>query len=249
MVSEDFNAMAARLEEMVSQLQQAVERQERFVGSFAHEMKTPMTSLIGYAGLLRDGTLTPEEQDEAVGYIYSEGKRLENLSRKLLELLVLRQGNLALALISPAELISTLAERLRPLYAAKGIEVTWDCQEGLSRLEPDLTWSLLLNLADNAQKAMENGGALHFELKMLRSGCRIRVLDTGRGIPPEALDRLTEAFYRVDKARSRAQGGFGLGLALCQEIAELHNGSIRFDNRSDGVRGSCVTVELRGGRT
>ena len=75
------------------------------------------------------------------------------------------------------------------------------------------------------------------------------MLDTGRGIPPEALAHLTEAFYRVDKARSRAQGGFGLGLALCREIAALHNGSIRFDNRTDGLRGTCVTVELRGGRT
>ena len=247
-VSEDFNAMAARLEEMISQLQQTMERQESFVGSFAHEMKTPMTSLIGYAGLLRDGTLTPDEQDEAVSYIYSEGKRLENLSRKLLELLVLRQGNLSLTAISPAELIRTLAERLRPLYAVKGIQISWECQEGLCRLEPDLTWSLLLNLADNAQKAMENGGTLRFELDLLTDGCRIRVLDTGRGIPPESMDRLTEAFYRVDKARSREQGGFGLGLALCQEIAALHNGSIRFTNRPDGRHGTCVTVELKGGR-
>ena len=248
MVSEDFNAMAVRLEEMVSQLHQAMERQERFVGSFAHEMKTPMTSLIGYAGLLRDGTLTPEEQDEAVGYIYSEGKRLESLSRKLLELLVLRRGDLPLAAVSPAELICTMAERLRPLYAAKGIQVSWDCRAGMCRLEPDLVWSLLLNLADNAQKAMERGGELRFEQSMLPDGCRIRVLDTGRGIPAESLIHLTEAFYRVDKARSRAQGGFGLGLALCQEIAALHNGSIRFENRTDGVRGACVTVELRGGR-
>ena len=248
MVSEDFNAMAARLEEMVTQLHQAMERQERFVGSFAHEMKTPMTSLIGYAGLLRDGTLTPEEQDEAVGYIYSESKRLENLSRKLLELLVLRRGDMPLAEVSPAELIGTLTERLRPLYAAKGIRITCGCQDGYCRLEPDLVWSLLLNLTDNAQKAMEGGGQLRFEQRMLPDGCRIRVLDTGRGIPAESLAHLTEAFYRVDKARSRAQGGFGLGLALCQEIAALHNGSIRFENRTDGVRGACVTVDLRGGR-
>ena len=72
------------------------------------------------------------------------------------------------------------------------------------------------------------------------------MLDTGPGIPSQALEHLTEAFYRVDKARSRKQGGFGLGLALCQEIAALHKGSLRFDNRPEG--GLCVTVELRGGR-
>ena len=73
-------------------------------------------------------------------------------------------------------------------------------------------------------------------------------LDTGAGIPEEALAHLTEAFYRVDKARSRQQGGFGLGLALCQEIAAFHNGSIQFANRADVPHGACVTVELRGGR-
>ena len=82
--------------------------------------------------------------------------------------------------------------------------------------------------------------------EMLADGCLIHVLDSGRGIPPQALEHLTEAFYRVDKARSRAQGGFGLGLSLCREIAALHNGRIRFENRPEG--GACVTVDLRGGR-
>ena len=245
-VSEDFNAMAAQMEETISQLHQAVERQERFVGSFAHEMKTPMTSLIGYAELLRSGTLTAEEQTEATGYIYSEGKRLENLSRKLLELLVLKRGDLPLAEVSPAGLIGDLVERLRPLFAQIGVAVASDCQKGVCYLEPDLTWSLLLNLTDNAQKALLGGGHIWYRCDMLPDGCRIQVMDDGRGIPPEALDHLTEAFYRVDKARSRKQGGFGLGLALCQEIAALHNGSISFQNRASG--GACVTVELRGGR-
>ena len=95
--------MAEQLEEnerqrgiYIEQLRQSVERQERFVGSFAHEMKTPMTSLIGYADLIRSGTLTQEEQAEAAGYLYSEGKRLESLSRKLLELLVIRRQGIPL---------------------------------------------------------------------------------------------------------------------------------------------------------
>jgi len=245
-VSADFNAMAARMEDTVVELRQAVERQERFVGSFAHEMKTPMTSLIGYAELLRSGTLTPDEQTEATGYIYSEGKRLENLSRKLLELLVLKRGDLPLVEVSPADLIGELVERLRPLFAKTGVTLSSDCRKGTCYLEPDLVWSLLLNLTDNAQKALVQGGHIRYRCDMLDDGCRIQVADNGRGIPANALDHLTEAFYRVDKARSREQGGFGLGLALCQEIALLHNGSIVFANQPAG--GACVTVELRGGR-
>ena len=247
-VSADFNAMAEGMERTVAELHQAVERQERFVGSFAHEMKTPMTSLIGYADLLRGGRLSPAEQAEALDYVYSEGKRLSNLSRKLLELLVVKEQGLPLTEVSPAELVEEFTDRLRPLLAVRRISVECSCQPGTCRLEPDLTWSLLLNLADNAQKALSDGGALAFHQEMLADGCRIRVLDNGRGIPEEALEHLTEAFYRVDKARSRKQGGFGLGLALCQEIAALHNGSIRFANRADIPRGTCVTVELRGGR-
>ena len=247
-VGEDFNIMAARMEETVDQLRQAMERQERFMGSFAHELKTPMTALIGYADLLRGGTLTDGERNEAAGYIYSESKRLENLSKKLLELLVLRQGELPLQAVSPAELAGALAERLRPLYEAEGITLACEGQEGLCRLEPDLVWSLLLNLVDNARKAVEGGGHIRLEVELLPDGCRFRVSDDGRGVPPQALEHLTEAFYRVDKARSRAQGGFGLGLALCQEIAALHGGSIRFETRPPSEKGTCVTVELRGGR-
>lgn len=252
-LSKDFNTMAGQLENNIKQkerhikqLRQSVERQERFVGSFAHEMKTPMTSLIGYADLIGSGTLTREEQIEAAGYIYSEGKRLESLSRKLLELLVLRRRDIPLVSVSPKALVEQLVRRLEPAYREKGICLSCDCEEGICLMEPDLAWSLLLNLADNAQKSMEDGGELRFCQEMTEEGCRIRVLDDGRGIPPQALKHLAEPFYRVDKARSRKQGGFGLGLALCREIVSLHNGSLRFANRKKG--GACVTVELRGGR-
>lgn len=252
-LTEDFNAMAEQLEAnevqteaYIMELRESVERQERFVGSFAHEMKTPMTSLIGYAELIRSGMLTPEEQTEAAGYLYSEGRRLESLSRKLLDLLVIQKHDMPLTEIDPAELIFELIQRLEPFYKKQGIAIACECESGACLLEPDLVWSLLLNLADNAQKSMEDGGELLFRLHLLEDGCRIQVLDTGRGIPPQALAYLTEAFYRVDKSRSRKQGGFGLGLALCQEIAALHHGSIRFENRMGG--GVCVTTELRGGR-
>lgn len=81
--------------------------------------------------------------------------------------------------------------------------------------------------------------------RMISEGCRIIVQDDGQGIPPEALSHLTEAFYRVDKSRSRALGGAGLGLSLCQEIAALHNGGIRFE--SEPGHGTTVIVDLKGG--
>lgn len=252
-LSEDFNMMAKQLEidaeqkkEYISELQKYAERQEQFIGSFAHEMKNPMTALIGYADLIRSGTLTKEEEIEAAGYIYSESKRLESLSQKLLEVLVVRNQELPLVMTSPKELTERLVNRLKPIYAQNGIDIVCSCEEGECMLEPDLVWSLLLNLADNAKKSMENGGELRFDLNMTDNGCKICVTDNGGGIPEEAVEHLTEAFYRVDKARSRKQGGFGLGLHLCQEIVLIHKGNLNFINRPEG--GTCVEVELRGGR-
>ncbi|MFR0911003.1 MAG: sensor histidine kinase [Eubacterium sp.] len=83
--------------------------------------------------------------------------------------------------------------------------------------------------------------------KMTDQGCIIKTQDNGRGMPKEALNHITEAFYRVDKSRSRKQGGAGLGLALCSNIVKIHNGSINFQSK-EGI-GTIVTVELKGGRS
>lgn len=216
------------------------------MGSFAHEAKTPLTSIIGYGDLIRGQMLTVEEQTQAADYIVSEGKRLENLSGKLLELLVLRREDVALSPTSPSALIQGLAARWEPLYRKQGIALTCDCEEGERLLEPDLVKSLLVNLWDNARKAMDGrGGSIRVRCEMLPDGCRISVCDDGRGIPPEALGHLEEAFYRVDKSRARAQGGVGLGLSLCREIVDVHRGTLRFES-AEGA-GTTVIAELRGG--
>lgn len=93
---------------------------------------------------------------------------------------------------------------------------------------------------------METGGRIDVICKMTPDGCALHVRDNGRGIPAQALAHLEEAFFRVDKARSREQGGAGLGLALCHEIVRVHNGSLRF--LSEEGKGTCVIAQLRGGR-
>ena len=212
------------------------------MGSFAHELKTPMTSIIGYADLLRGQSLDEQEEQEAANYIFSEGKRLEALSLKLLDLLLMKHQNLALVETDPAVLINSLVTHLQPVYREQGIVLQCRCEAGLCRLEPDLFSSVLTNLLDNARKALDQGGNIYV-LGKQEDGCyQIQVLDNGRGMPEEALRHLTEAFYRVDKSRSRAQGGAGLGLTLCSRILELHRGTINFASREG--KGTCVTVSL-----
>lgn len=245
-LTRDFNAMAEKIEQNINDITDAAARQETFMGNFAHELKNPMTSIIGYAELIRARLLTESEQMDAANYIFSEGKRLESLSLKLLDLLVLKKNEVELVPCRPAQIVGSMVRHMERVYAEKGIVLQCRCEEGECLLEPDLVRSLLVNILDNARKAMDKGGNIYIVSQMTEEGCLIRVLDTGRGIPAEELEHITEAFYRVDKSRSRAQGGVGLGLALCSEIVRLHNGDMRFESREGN--GTCVNVELRGGR-
>ena len=104
--------------------------------------------------------------------------------------------------------------------------------------------SLLYNLIDNASKAMEEDGIIAVKAAAIPGGCQFFVADNGRGMEESELTRITEAFYRVDKSRSRQQGGAGLGLALCKQIVELHHGTLRYDSKPGA--GTQVTLTLYG---
>ena len=242
-LSRDFDAMADKLQENISRLEEDMQRQEAFMGAFAHELKTPMTSIIGYADLLRQGELD-EDSRTAADYIFSEGQRLEALSLKLLDLLLLKKDSLPMKEVNLRTLLGEVEGALFPALKEKGVLLTCKGQNGRVTLEPDLTKSLLYNLIDNAGKSMEHGGAIQVRGTILPGGCEIQVTDNGRGMEQRELTRITEAFYRVDKSRSRKQGGAGLGLTLCQQIVQLHKGTMTF--RSAPGQGTQVTVELYG---
>ena len=238
----DFDRMADQLSENITELRQSMERQEQFMGSFAHELKTPMTSIIGYADLLRGQSLDDQEAQEAASYIFSEGRRLEALSLKLLDILMMKHQALTTVKTDMAALISGLVGHLQPVFQENGIVLQCRCEAGVCMTDPDLFSSVLTNLLDNARKAMDGGGNIYVLGDRVETNYRIRVLDNGRGMPETALRHLTDAFYRVDKSRSRAQGGAGLGLTLCSRILELHGGTISFASREG--QGTCVSVEL-----
>jgi len=244
-LSRDFDRMAERVEESMDELRDAMRRRELFMGSFTHELKTPMTSIIGYADLIRGENLSPEELQEAADTIFREGRRLEHLSMLLLDIFVADKRELRMKLTRICDLAESVASQLRPIYEKQGIAITVQAERAYARVEPDLVRTLLLNLMDNARKAMPEGGEIRICVSSLPEGTRLRVCDNGIGIPREAIRHLTEAFYRVDKQQARAQGGTGLGLALCQKIAELHHGEIRFE--SEEGEGTTVTVDLPGG--
>ena len=244
-LSADFNAMAEQLERTVQELKDAAQRQEDFMASFAHEIKTPLTSIIGYADLLRSREMTAEQTRQSAGYIFSEGRRLEALSRKLMDLIVLENQDFPLRTVEMSPYLQRIGGALEPALAKKSIRLRIRAEDGSIPLEPDLMETVLLNLLDNARKAIDQGGVILLEGFCEKNGYCIRVTDNGKGIPAGELGRITEAFYMVDKSRARAQGGAGLGLAVCQRIVALHGGSMEF--HSTEGKGTSVLVHLKGG--
>ncbi len=224
-LSKDFDVMADNLQKNIHHLEAEMERQEAFMGAFSHELKTPMTTMIGYADLLRQDKLGEEKRLVAADYIFSEGKRLERLSHRLLELLLLRNEEIAMQEVNLHGFVQEVAQMAAPGFREKNIRFTVHGEHGKVSFEPDLMKSLLYNLLDNAGKAIDGKGSVLFTGTILPNGCQFQVKDTGRGMTDEELERITEAFYRVDKSRSRKQGGAGLGLALCKEIVRLHGKS------------------------
>ena len=239
-----FNRMAGAIAKNVQELEDAARRQEDFTGSFVHELKTPLTSIIGYADMLRSRTLDEDRRFKAASYIFSEGKRLENLSLALMSLLVVGHTRAEVKSVNMGLLCQQAGRSALPAMTAQNLHLVVQAEEASLPGDPSLLQTLLQNLLDNARKASEPDTVVALDGQRTETGYRITVTDQGRGIPEEELDKITEAFYMVDKSRSRAQGGAGLGLALCKEIAALHRGELRFESQV-GL-GTKVTVELEG---
>lgn len=235
----DFNCMADSLAGKIQELEDAAKRQEEFIGSFAHELKTPLTSIIGYADLLRSNRQTEEQQFLCANYIFKEGKRLETLSFRLLDLIVLEKSELHLCKINAVDFLQEIQGMLMPVMESKGKKLVVSAEEGTLQGEPELLHSVFINLADNAAKSAATEIVL--KGKALENEYEIVVCDNGQGIPEEELVRITEAFYMVDKSRSRRQGGAGLGLAICQKILDLHEAAMNFESR----QGEGTWVKIR----
>lgn len=235
----DFNSMANVLEGTIGELKEEVRAREDFIAAFAHELKTPLTAIIGYADMLRSRKLDEEKHFLSANYIYTEGKRLENMSFRLLDIIVTKRETIE---PQPVE-ARALFEYLRGVFAGNTEQkIRISVQPGTVYGEVNLLKSVLLNLMDNACKASSQGGVVRLSGRQLENGYAFEVKDYGVGIPEEELKKVTEAFYMVDKSRSRSRNGAGLGLALCVEILRLHNSELNIESRVG--EGTCISFVI-----
>lgn len=221
-LAQDFNRMAEAVQSHVAALEERNTRQELFIGGLTHEFKTPMTSMMLHSEtLLNNPRLTPEQRETSLMHIHTQCAWLECLTQKLMSLVTLAQ-NLQPRQCSVSQLFERVAESTAETMTLRNTPLVTQCDVPTLPMDIDLMQSLLINLVDNASKASEPGQTI----LLCAEGRAIYVQDHGRGIPHDALDRVTEPFYMVDKSRSKRQGGSGLGLALVKRIADAHHAEL-----------------------
>lgn len=241
-LSRSFDRMAEAVEERVDELNRSIRERDDFVASFSHEMKTPMTAIIGYADILRSRECEPEIQQKAAAYIFHEARRLEELSQKLMELMSLSNEHVQKEAVPLEEIFSATAESLRPSLEGT-LLILPPAGEISVHAEASLIVDLLRNLIVNAKKALPRDNAVHISWEKERGRIRLTVSDKGCGIPTEELPRITEPFYMVDKSRSRANGGAGIGLSICQKIALIHGSDLKFESQVGEGTSVSFTLE------
>lgn len=243
MLADSFNNMAECNEKYISQLKEEYKKQEEFTGSFTHELKTPLTTIIGYSDLLRTYDLPQNERRMYAEYIYKEGKRLESLSIHLLNLLVMNNQSFTLSEVKTEVLAYDLKSATAFLPQKYGVSLDFYLAKDSVICEASLLKTLIINLMDNGCKASEKGSRVTVVGKREQGFYVIQVIDHGMGIPENEIKKITEPFYMVDKSRARKQGGAGLGLALCSKIALIHGTSLEITSQLG--KGTTVSFKLK----
>lgn len=242
-LSQNFNKMADCTENYIEQLKQEAQSRDDFVADFTHELKTPLTSVIGYADMLRSYELDAQQRRDCADYIYKEGKRLEALSINLLNIIVLKNNDIKLQPVTTDILFNEIESSVKFLLEKYGLILKLHIEQATISVEPSMFKTMVYNIIDNACKASESGQKIEIYGFKKSDKYKIIIRDYGRGIPKEEIEKITRPFYMVDKSRSRSQGGAGLGLALCQEIARLHGTEIIFKSKLG--EGTAISFEIK----
>lgn len=245
-LSDNFNEMASAVERHVHELEDQIHRREQFVADFTHEIKTPMTSIIGYADTMRSVDLPKEDQLMALNYIVSAGERLENMSGQLFNLIYLNRTEIETQEISTIRLAEDIKAYVSPMLSKKDISLNVDVEQGNIVGNSYLLISAFSNFIDNSRKASYE----HSEISLVgrnitESKYEFRVIDHGIGMNLEHLDKICNEFYMVDKSRSRMEGSAGLGLSLASLIIKRHNAALTIDSEEQ-VGTTVIVVFLSG---
>ena len=243
--TDELATLSASFNALLSRLDLSFESMRRFVADASHELRTPLSIIRGEADVALSHERSAAEYRESLAIILDESRRLSRLVDDLLNLARADAGRVKLQSeeFYLNDLLAECCRSAQSLAAARSIAL--ECRpagDALFRGDEELIRRLVMNLLDNAIRYTPSGGQVSAALEAEDSRFRIRIADTGVGIAPDAVPRVFERFYRADTARSRQDGGFGLGLAIVQWIAESHHGEVTLATAPG--EGSTFTVTL-----
>lgn len=227
--ADELAQLAISFNQMAEKLAQTEDMRRRLIADVSHELRTPLTAIQGSMEGLLDGVLEPTQ--ETYQAVYREADRLKRLVDDLQELSRVESGAYELHLrpISASVLVNSVVERLGLQFEEKGVALEIDLPPAIPDVlaDEDRIGQVLLNLVGNALQFTPAGGTVRLSTHLEGQFAAFTVADTGIGIPPEHLSQLFTRFFRVDKSRSRAGGGSGIGLTIAKHLVEIHGGEMR----------------------
>ncbi len=241
----ELETLAASFNELLSRLDQSFDTMRRFVADASHELRTPVSVIRSEADLALARERAPSEYRQSLALILDESRRLSTLIEDLLNLARADAGHVRLRVeeFYFNDLIAECCRAMEPLAAQRGVALSFETPGDLPfHGDEALIRRLAMNLLDNAVRYTPAGGRVTVSVASEPDGIRLRVADTGIGISPDAAAHVFERFYRADKARSRQDGGFGLGLSIVKWIAESHHGHVALETAPEA--GATFTVTL-----
>lgn len=232
------------IEDITFQKKSEIMRSE-FSANVSHELKTPLTTMIGFAEMIKEGLITDSESiKKYCGMVHKEGLRLISLIEDIIRLSKIEEGidENETDEVDLKETATEVVSLLRHKAEDSNVDLTLKSEDVIMKANKNYMSELLYNLVDNAVKYNKNGGKVHVDISTAGGFINIVVKDTGTGIPEEHQLRVFERFYRVDKSRSKETGGTGLGLSIVKHIAELYDGTIELKSRENV--GTEITVQF-----
>ncbi|WHH60880.1 HAMP domain-containing sensor histidine kinase [Petroclostridium sp. X23] len=231
LLAEQFNTMADKIEQKINQLEEEGQRQQRFIDNLTHELRTPLTSIIGYAEYLLKAKYNPEIFQKSLNYIYSEGNRMLKVAKTLMNMILVREKPLQLKEVQVMPLLIEVRNIMEVKGEKAGIVLEVVGEDTRILLDRDLLKVAITNLVDNAINASNAGQKITIGVEKIQEKVCIFVADEGKGMEECETKKITEPFYRIDKSRSRKEGGIGLGLAICYQIADEHGAELEIESK------------------
>ena len=243
---DEIGKLSQAFNEMAAAIHKEDEAQKTFLATVSHELRTPISYVKGYSEAIQSGMIKKEEQDETIGLLVREANRMERLTNELLQLARMTNEQEEEITVYPIPLAETLREveqLLQPVATRKAItlEVTVDDTLIVIADEEKLK-QITINLVENAVNYSSEGSRVVLRAQQQGRFARIIIQDQGIGIPAEDLPHITERFYRVNKARSRSDGGSGLGLSIVDQLVKQLHATMTIN--SEVGKGTTILVDI-----